>query len=250
VYDRVHPVDACAFTLIVAVTLFHTAVPVNDLPRRYLLPCLAPLLLFVVAGVEWLARSLWFGGWSPERRAVAVASLVFGAFFAFQFSLVRRQPTGFSRAAERLAGEPRSLVILVSGDPAREGMTVAEIAMRDVRPRHYVLRASKVLSQSDWFGKGYRLLFHTPEQVSSYLDSVPVDFVLVDSTAPSALVHNTLLSRALHGRSETWRRSEIPAGPLTMWERIHAIPHGEPNITINMKHTLPGTVSLGNSPGR
>jgi hypothetical protein len=201
------------------------------------------MLLFVVSGFEWVALKAPLGSWSAERRTTAVVAAALIAFFAFQFSLVRRGQTRFGATAERLAGEVQSRVILVSADPDREGMAVAEIAMRDLRPRHYVLRGSKVLSESDWAGKGYRSLFETPQQISSYLDSVPVDFVLMETN--TSRVHSRLLAEALRSRSGVWRQASASAEPLSLWERVHPIAHGKPNIRVGMKYTLHRTLSEG-----
>jgi hypothetical protein len=176
---------------------------------------------------------------------MAVVAIAVIAFLTFQFNVVRRPQTGFGPTAERLAKVSSPSVILVSADAPREGMAVAEIAMRDLRPRHYVLRGSKVLASSDWFGKSYRPLFQTPQQMAAYLDSVPVDFILVDDSRPAPLPHMALLSQFLHENSATWRRVAAP-GPMALWERLHPVAHGEPKITVDMKNTL-GTISSGSA---
>jgi hypothetical protein len=244
-FSLVRPVHASALALIVGVNLFHAAVPATDFPRRYLLPCLVPLLIFVVPGFEWAASKLPFDRWSLHHRRLAIAVTTLIAFFAFQFSLVRRTRAGFAPAAALLAQQAQPRVVLVASDAPREGMAVAEIALRDRRPRHYVVRGSKVLAHSDWFGGGYRPLFNTSQEIFSYLDSVPVDYVLVDNRPARLPPHVDLLAQTLHAGSQTWRQAPVSAGPLTLWERVHPIAHGEPTIRVDMNNTLRGTLSVG-----
>lgn len=241
----VRPVYASAFALILSVYGFHAVIPTTDAPTRYLLPCLAALLVFVMAGIEWIAHALPGHSLTLQQRRVALGAVALFGFFAFEFHLVQRGHSGFFPVAERLANEPVSRVILVSGDAPREGMVVAEVAIRDKRPRHYILRGSKVLARSDWFGKGYRPLFATPEEVSKYLDSVPVDFVLIDTRRAQATPHDLLLARTLNKHSEIWRRAPDSSGRLQLWERIHPLQHGEPRISVDMKSTISGTLSSG-----
>jgi hypothetical protein len=202
------------------------------------------MLLFVVSGIEWVARTLPVKTGSAARREFAVITAVLIAFFSLQFTLVLRKQMSFRPTAERLARAPESRVILVSADPAPEGMVVAEIAMRDVRPGHYVLRGSKVLAQMDWTGKGYQLLFKTPQEISDCLDLVPVDFILIQSRGLQAPLHTRLLAQTLDERSQTWRHAAV-AGPLTLWERVRPISHGKPNLSVEMRYTFQRTFSSG-----
>lgn len=230
--------------LIVAVCFFHLIVPNGaGVSRRYLLPLLAPVLLFAIAGIEFVAQILPLRHWSMGRRTAAVAALATAAFLSFQFRIVEKKSAGFQLTAEMLAQGPAPQVILVCGDSRDEGMVVSEIAVRDQRPRQSVLRASKVLSESDWNGQSYRPLFKSAGEIAEYLDSVPVDYVLIHPTRPAAAAHHQLLAEMLRSYPHNWERDTSAGGLLQLWRRVHPLAHGEPSITIGMRYTLRRSLS-------
>ena len=237
---------ASAFALIAAGFLFHAAAPANNLELRYLIPCLAPVLLFAAAGLHWISERVPLGALGIEGRTIAIAALMALVFFGFQFHLVRRDQPGFDHTAQRLAQEPTSRAILVSGNSAGEGMAVSEIAMRDARPRHYILRSTKVLSGSDWNGNGYRSRFSAAQQLSEYLESVPVDYVLASVPAPDErFLHHRLLLEALRSHPERWRAEPYAGGLFSLWERVHPIAHGKPKFSVDMNYTFKGSLTTG-----
>jgi 4-amino-4-deoxy-L-arabinose transferase-like glycosyltransferase len=171
VYDRLiaparkGPLDGkwvAAAALICAVWAFHCMAPLLGVDPRYLIPAMPPMLMFLIAGISAIGRWIPMPSMAPTRRAWAVAALVAVVFLATEFSVHRKRYYGFAEAAERLE-EPqyKDSVFLVSSEGEGrdgEGMFISEIAMREKRPSHIVLRASKVLSQSDWMGARYKLL--------------------------------------------------------------------------------------------
>jgi Dolichyl-phosphate-mannose-protein mannosyltransferase len=194
VYDRLiaparrHSLDgkwAAAAALICAVWIFHCLSPLLGVDKRYLIPAMPPMLMFLVAGIETIGRRLPLARMSPHRRTWAIAALVLLVFMATEFSVHRKRYFGFSEAAERVEEpEYKGSVLLVASEGEGwdgEGMFISEIAMRDKRPSHIVLRATKMLSQSDWMGARYKLLYNTPEEVMNFLRSVPVEIVVIHS---------------------------------------------------------------------
>ena len=238
---------ASLLALIVAGFLFHTVVPANVVEPRYLLPCLVPVLLFGAAGLHSIARDAPLKDSLRKWGAAAVVSITAIAFFVFQFHIPRRDQPGFDSTAQRLAQVPTPQAILVSGNSSLEGMAVSEIAMRDVRPRHFVLRSTKVLSASDWNGQGYRSRFERPQEISEYLESVPVDYVLTsDASGENNRLHHRLLLEALRSHPEVWR-IEPTGGPFSLWERVHPIAHGTPKFSVDMNYTFNSSFSSGES---
>ena len=88
--------------------------------------------------------------------------------------------TGYAAAAGNFAGTGSDQVILVSSNENGEGAFIAERLLRDRRRSGFVLRASKVLSQSTWGGGRYSARFSTHDQLRQFLNSVPVHFVVID----------------------------------------------------------------------
>ena len=79
------------------------------------------------------------------------------------------------------------------------------MALHEKRPSHIILRATKMLSQSDWMGRHYTLLYQTPEQVMGFLRSIPVGIVVVHNQRglPGTMDHQ-LLRQAISVYSAEW----------------------------------------------
>ena len=80
---------------------------------------------------------------------------------------------------------------------------IAEIAMREKRPGHYILRATKALTRVDWNATEQHPLYQTPDEVLAFLDSVPVGVLVLDMTpSPKGFVHHDLLVRTVEAHPE------------------------------------------------
>lgn len=172
---------------------------------RYLLPALAAMFPFVALGVVHLLSRLPLRRW---RAAVAAVLLLIGfatAGFSFPPSPVR----GYAALANLMLSnlQLRGRVILICSDPEGEGGFISEMAMREKRPGHFILRASKVLASSDWTGHNARPLFHSASEVLSYIDSIPLSTVIIDrsASAPDLPVYENFLLGALQAPSHHWR---------------------------------------------
>ena len=118
---------------------------------------------------------------------------------------------GFDQVA-RLVEKPEykdSVVLVASASTGGEGegALISEVALHEKRPSHIILRATKMLSQSDWMGRHYTLLYQTPEQVMGFLRSIPVGIVVVHNQRglPGTLDHQ-LLRQAISVYSAEWER--------------------------------------------
>jgi hypothetical protein len=178
--------------LVVAVWLFHSVVPAG-VEERKLIVAVPALILFLFAGGAWLARRL---RWNPAIIAAAGV-----AAFALQgFSLVRETHYGFIEAAEFIdsRADLHSADILVSSERDGEGILVSELAMREHRLTHRVIRATKALSQSDWNGGGYQSYLHSADDFMSYLREEPVGALVLDTFPPRlSFEHQRLIREAI-----------------------------------------------------
>jgi hypothetical protein len=202
--NRVAPLWAAALALILGVQLFHAAAPAG-LENRYLLASLPPVLLFLCAGIEWVAGRM-SARLSMRSRVMAVAAMAAVAFFAGTFRLTHKTHIGLDEAASAVAHDAadRDAIILCSSNGNGEGVFISELAMRERRPAHIVLRASLVLANSDWNGRGYHLLKSTPEEVNAFLASIPVGMVVLDRSPGFARwPHQDLLAQAM--RRPEWQ---------------------------------------------
>ncbi len=165
--------------------LFQCVVPCG-VEERFLLPVLPVLVIAGAAGADQAVRFLTARMARPRRWLVCPV-LVSVFFFAFVDPLPKALAvSGYSQVAREVLrdGDERSLVFLVSSDSSGEGMFISEIAQRDRRHAHVVLRTSKVLSSSHWVGKDYALRFPTVEECAAYLDQLSVDFIILEMTVP------------------------------------------------------------------
>ena len=223
-----------AATLPPALWLFHTFLSPHT-EARFTMLAIPAVCLFVGAGWSWVRRCLPdspFWGWALSI-AVLASSLAWMAPRPPEDASYRRL------ASELLApGDSRDSVILVSGTSEAEGSVIAEIAIRESRPGHIVLRASKQLSTSDWMGRQYRLQYETPDEVQEYLESIPVRLVVVQSLpVQTEQPHHRLLRAALARYPDRWER--IPAGQEFDLYRLRG-PGREPRRKIHID--MPGTL--------
>ena len=205
---------ASAAALICSVWLFHCLIPAAAPELRYLIAIIPPLLMFSFAGIHGLASRIRLA--APLRyRIWAVTALLFVLFGATAFSIPKKRHFGFDRVSERLQQPDfSSSVILVSSEADGEGMLISEMAMRERRPSHFVLRASKMLGTSNWNGMHYELLYKTPDELMKFLRSVPVEILVIDNTASrNTFAHHELLKRVVTSFPNEWQRVEVSPTP-------------------------------------
>jgi hypothetical protein len=210
---RVESLWGAAFAQIIAVWVFHAMVPAG-LEQRYLLASLGPWLMFAAAGVQWVSERL-SGRLLPARAwGVALWAAAAVVFFATVFTIPQKRRLGLQEVAEALTGNPefRNSVVLCSSEGNGEGIFVSEVAMREARPGHILLRASRMLAESDWNGRNYKLKMTTPAEVQRFLEAAAVDVVVLDLMRDHGFEHHKLLLETIKGPG--WR--QVGAYPRVM----------------------------------
>ncbi len=222
--------------------LFHSAIyPISA--HRYMLPAFVGLLLFCVAGLQWLAVQL-----HPRipraRTTVAVVALLL--FLATGFYIPKKPRRGFSEAADVMltTGLRSNGTALVCSDPIGEGAFVSAVATRELSPRTIVLRASKFLADSSWIGSNYASKYHDADTLMRALDRARVEFVAMDEMETNA-AHHQLLKRAL-GSSSDWSlvREVAPGNPtpahstVRLYRRQTALAPGPPSFELDLEESL------------
>jgi len=118
--------------------------------------------------------------------------------------------------------------------------------MREPWQDGFVLRASKVLSGSDWMGRGYSARFSSQEELQQYLDHLPVDFVVIDQANGSApLSHHRMLIDVVR-QSTNWRllgsfpqHPSAAAGPgVLVYRRIGTTGQPDKHVRSEMEEIL------------
>jgi hypothetical protein len=241
---------AAAAALIFSVMVFHCIIPAPAPDYRYLIALIPPMLMFVVAGAALAARKALIPlAASPQRYAAAGA--IIAVFFATAFHIPQKPYYGYDEVATLLERkEHRNSVILVSSEGWGEGLLVSEVAMRDDRPSHIVLRAIKMLGQADWDGKRYELLYSTPEKVMEYLKSIPVDIVVIDGDRGASYAHHDLLKRTIAAFPQEWThlgtypQQRQGKTPIDVYRLTTASQRPRGRILIHMPFTLGRSIEL------
>jgi hypothetical protein len=215
---------ASVASMVIGVLTIQCIVPAS-LEPRFMIQLLPAILLFSAAGAQALVeRGRLVTGWRSTAVPLAAWGLLVVAVAAGKLSLpnwVRN--SGYEEVAGLLSGRDSALaepVILVASDPIGEGSLIAAVAMGERRPRSVVLRGSKVLAQEDWLGRGTTERFARQGELQRFLDSVPVDFVVLDTTTEERFrrpYHSELLAEMTLDR---WR----PIASLTVVRKGHTRP--------------------------
>lgn len=206
--------------LVVAVWAFHSFVlPVRD--PRHLIPAVAALLAFAAAGIVGVVDLVA----SPRTRKTLAPVLAAAAgliFIAETFPVQKKPSTGADAIALAIVsrGDLERATALVSSEAFGEGAVIAEIAMRETRPGRRILRASKVLAQSNWDGSSYQPSYTTPGEVSSYLQAIRVRLLIIDNAPPiaEALPHHRLLLDVVKAQRERWRPLDVGESRYQVFE--------------------------------
>jgi 4-amino-4-deoxy-L-arabinose transferase-like glycosyltransferase len=202
----VQPMWAVWTSVIVSLLLLRLIMPAAD-DFRHLLYIQPAIVLFAVAGIARLASSLPPARWKPAKRAVLLALAAGLAFGLETFEIPQRRHNGFSEAAEDLLAnaELRKSVFLICSDAQGEGAFISEVATREKRPGHIVLRGNKMLASMGWDGAFYRLRYKTPEEVATYLESIPVGVLVVEVTGGQQRGHRRLVRQMLDSHADRWK---------------------------------------------
>ncbi|HYP12337.1 MAG TPA: hypothetical protein VEQ63_00310 [Bryobacteraceae bacterium] len=209
----VQPIWAVLGALAASVWVFHLIIPAG-IEFRYVLTAVPALLIFTAGGL--ITADAWARARIGARsRHIATAAVILLAFSYIVFA--RKAPPSYSpglgRVAEELVGNKEFAEdrILISSDGFGEGIFIASAAMRDNRPGHYVLRATKILAEVDWNARSYRRLAQTPEEAMRLLRSFGVRMVVLYKGASTRWGHHAMLKRAIQERSSEWQPLESPA---------------------------------------
>jgi hypothetical protein len=158
---------------------FHSVSPTSMEPRRLMMaiPCLLALASMAGFWIETRLGARW-----PRLPRWLAPGLV-AALFLITFPGILEKPGRALRQFYLSEVSPRlkpGMAVLVAGEVA-ENVIIAETAQRSPRPDLFLVRASKLVSDSDWSGLDYRLRLATKEDVARALDEVPVNLVVIET---------------------------------------------------------------------
>jgi hypothetical protein len=215
--------ETAAAALILSQVLFLLLFPLTR-EGRYFMPSAAAITILFARGMALFGRLL-----GPVTLAAA-------CFAVCGLGKVERIE-GYRAAVESIPFRPQGTVMLVASDAPGEGAFVAERLEHDRARAGVVLRGSKVLARSNWWGGDYRLIFRSASELRDYLRSVPVRYLAIDESCAKR-PHQLLLEEAVRSRPEEFRvKGRFPIsggrrGDVLLYECLQA---GDRPAVINFK---------------
>jgi len=200
------PEAASLAAMFCGILLVLLLVPVG-LSTRYMLTLAPPVMLLAAA---------WLNAFSVAQCMKAVVMLVASFAALYQAGAIPcKEVHGFTSAVARsqtTAPDNAKDHWLVASDPRGEGAIIAAAAFglnkRAPSPLR-VLRGSKILSTSDWMGRGYTLTAKTEAEMLALLDKENVTRVFVDLSLPEPQrpAHLQLLLSTMQSGDPRWKPS-------------------------------------------
>jgi hypothetical protein len=236
----VNPFWASMAALVVSVFLFHAAVP-TSIEARKLIMAVPALLLFAVAGCEWLAEIL-AQRFRLNRTALAAVIIALCTSTLWHAPVLPQHVLG--QVAQRLAANPALMraAVLVSSSGSGELAFVSEMAEHEQqRFDHIVLRAGKQVASSSWLGTGYQLRYKTTKELMQALIAVPVTGLVLDTVDTASKPHHELLRQMVREYAADWKRIDSAAGPgehVEVYELVRPVPHDRMKVQIDMTPKL------------
>src|SRR5579883_2726914 len=210
------PLWAVSVSMLLGFILYHCLVP-GGFESRYVLMIAPWVAVLLISGAA--LSGLWLPVFIHSGfPVVLLASVV--AYGAATIRIPAKTQLPYSQVAADLVGRtnlPQS-VFLFSSESAVETAFVAEVAMRDKRPNHFVLRGSKMLARMNWNGNRYENRAGDETQVRERLGAWGVSRVIIDTT-PGATPwpHHRLLRKAVSEAPE-WRLTRRYGSSVEVYE--------------------------------
>jgi len=186
-------------SLVLATLTLQSLIPV-DIVDRYMAPALPAMVILAVLAAQRLLAWLAARG---KAQAPAIAAAVLAAVIAVPgvMHLAARAPkadTGLAQVAGALATGGKPTLTVIDGRSGAEGAFIAQMAVHDAGLQGYVIRASKLLADSNFMGSNYTLKFQRPQQVVAELRRLGVQhIVIVRENGADAYPHSKQMREAL-----------------------------------------------------
>lgn len=243
-WKRTDFILAGSVALLFSVWAYHSLI--GNGSDRYMVAALPPVLIMAAAGLEWAARHILPHTLPLSVRRIALGALAAGAFMSQAWAVPHKAYQGFAEAAHYLLTTPAFAAgnFLVISPARGEGAFITEVAMHDRRPGHLVLRSTKVMTNSNWYGNVYHLRFSTSQEICGFLDRVPIDAVVLDTRPAQTFQEEAAweleqkVNRAIQS-DRNWKLCErFPKHPHTapwieLYSRIGPQPAGPVNLDLH-----------------
>ncbi|MCC6588502.1 MAG: hypothetical protein IT168_17540 [Bryobacterales bacterium] len=181
---------------------------------RYYFAAYVPAVAFAAVCVN----SLWD---YVHRGAAGIAILLSLALHPGVLRPYTKPVEGFHTSVlAALRGLPaRSVIVVGANGSTTEQVLIGELARSTPHARNlFTVRSSQLLTESDWFGRGYKLLFDNANAIEAEFRRIPVNAVLLYTGGPDKYPHFELLLTALAADPQQWERTQ-PAPKFVLYRR-------------------------------
>jgi len=231
---------AAAVSLTLSFIVYHCITPGGFEPRYVLMTAPWIVLLFAL-GVQWAATAFL-----PSRRAAIAVGLIAATviYGAVNFRVYRKPRLPYAEAARDLipVRTAPQTIFIVSSETTPETVMVAEIAMRDRRPNHFVLRSSKILASMNWGGDRYENKMRNDAQIGETLRSLGVGAVIIDATPSVTPWPHHVASRRFVSSDPEWslthKYQEVDGGPVVEVYAFKGVVKMPRKIDVDVRYTL------------
>jgi hypothetical protein len=187
---------------------FLTLSPVGTEPRYLLAPAGALLVLSFVGWFRVLGSMLRTGRWASAVPALAAILTV--ALVGSHWGDYARPPHAAIRSVVEFVVKQQGWAARgVVAPPNLEGPVIAEFVAQDRhRPGYRLLRPSKILARSNWFGRKYSSTFGSAEAMMEYFRQHPVSAIMWNEPfGAEPRTHVRLMNEMLLQNPLRWRRA-------------------------------------------
>lgn len=183
-------------SLLLATLLLQSLVPV-DIVERYMAPALPAVVVLAILGGVRLLGLLRATGPAPQLAGAALAVVMAVPGILHLAQRAPKADTGVAAVADRLAAA-RPVLTVIDGSASTEGWFIADMAVHDQGLHGYVVRASKLLADSNFMGTTYSLKYHDTADVLAELHRLGVQHVvIVREGGKDAYPHSAQMREAL-----------------------------------------------------
>jgi hypothetical protein len=178
---------------------------------------------------------------APKLAGVALAVVLAVPGVLHLMQRAPKADTGIAAVTGRLAAA-RPVLTVIDGSASTEGGFIADMAVHDSALRGYVVRASKLLADSNFMGTTYSLKYHDTADVLAELHRLGVQHVvIVREGGKDAFPHSAQMREALARADSGFRLGQsLPhAYRSGVTEVYDAVAPGRPDVAAVRNMGLP-----------
>lgn len=207
------PFGACALAVVLGNLAGTTGIAVWE--SRHLVAVGPPLLIVGAYALHWKTASRAETKWLKPAGYAALAGMV-GLCLALD-APVDRTLTDQREVVEAVHGRSP---VFIAGYADLEGDMISEIAIREKRPGTIVIRADKVMAESNLMGTRFSLHMSKPAELKAYLDQRKVDVIVVDEVRGQWQPEIGATRNFLKEYAAEWEQTPLKTKRATLWRRI------------------------------